>query len=68
MATMTGDVPCAGCGVMNRVTLVKERIGDSPPKPEYVIRGEASLVGGGLFTGSVPDPDADTEDTESEGE
>ena len=69
MATMTGDVPCAGCGVMNRVTLVKERVGDSPPKPEYVIRGEASLVGGGLFAGKAPGPfGEDTEDTEEEGE
>jgi len=67
MATITGDVPCAACGQMNRVTLTKRRVGDPPPEAEYEVVGEASLVGGGLFAGSVPAPAADTEDTE-EGE
>ena len=66
MATMTGDVPCAACGAMNRVTLVKKRVGDPPPEAEYEVTGEAMLLGGGLFTGNVPDPA--TEDTDTEGE
>jgi len=69
MAKITGDVPCAACGQMNRVTLTKQRVGEPAPPAEYEILAEASLVGGGLFAGKAPGPfGEDTEDTEEEGE
>ena len=66
MASYTGDCPCAACGAMNRVTITKKRVGEKPPEAEYEITAEATLLGGGLFAGSVPD--ADAEETEEEGE
>lgn len=60
MAKIEGEVACAACGQMLRVTLTKKRLGDAPPPAEYEVTGESVAIAG-LFP---PAPAAPTDEDE----